>query len=286
MVVYSYDADAVPDDADDKDLEWPVTEIRPLERDGSLAPHGQAGGLPDHRPRRIMIINPNTTVAMTEALVKAASLVVTPGTTLVAGTPKIGVESVESQSDEVWASAGVVDLVIAGEQEGIDAYVIACFGDTGLAAAKELASGPVVGMTEAALSTAAVVAHRFCVVTMPRRTRVQSDRVIDYLGLGARCTVRAIDQPVATVHRGADHLLDQLAAEANAALTEDGAEAIVLGCAGLGGLVDELQKRLQVPVIDGVNAALTMAEGLLRQGLTTSRRSTFARPERNGPSPR
>ncbi|MCW2529862.1 MAG: Hydantoin racemase [Pseudonocardiales bacterium] len=233
--------------------------------------------------RKIMVVNPNTTEAMTHAIVAAARRIAGPNTVISGGTPSHGVASVESNIDEIWAGVGVAELVTAGELESVDAYVIACFGDTGLAAAKELAAGPVVGMTEAALTTAALIAHRFTIVTLPRRTRSQSERVVRYLGLDGRCTLRAVEEPVAALHEGSMHLLEIIAQEALTALTDDHAEAIVLGCAGLADLVAPLQERLGVPVIDGVAAAVTMAEGLLAQGLTTSRRSTYATPDRIKP---
>lgn len=235
--------------------------------------------------RRIMIVNPNTTVSMTESVVAAARRVTTAGTEIVGGTPARGVASIESHVDEAWGSLGVLEQVLLGEQSDVDAYVIACFGDTGAPAARELAAGPVVGMTEAALFTAAVIAHRFSIVTMPRRTMEQSDRVVRAVGLGHRCTVRAVDEPVAGVAHGSAHLLEVFAAEGRRALEQDAAEAIILGCAGLTDLVAPLQEALGVPVIDGVLAAVTMAEGLLAQGLSTSRASTFAAPERLGPRP-
>jgi allantoin racemase len=194
-----------------------------------------------------------------------------------------GVESVESNTDEVWGALAVLEQVRAGEATGVDGYVIACFGDTGLPAAKETARGPVVGMTEAALFTAALLAVRFSVVTLPPRTREQSHRVLRETGLAHRATVRAIEQPVAEVHGGSLHLLDAVTAEAADALTADGAEAIVLGCAGLADLVGPLTERLGVPVVEGVAAAVTMVDGLLAQRLSTSRVATYAPPDRLGP---
>ncbi len=233
--------------------------------------------------RRIMIVNPNTTASMTEAVVAAAREVAAPGTELVGATASRGMASIESHVDEAWGSLGVLDQVLIGERNGIDAYVIACFGDTGVPGAREAARGPVVGMTEAAIFSAALIAHRFSIVTMPRRTMEQSDRVVRAVGLGHRCTVRAVDEPVAGVAHGSTHLLDVFAAQGRRAIEEDTAEAIILGCAGLTDLVAPLQAALGIPVIDGVLAAVTMAEGLLAQGLTTSRANTFALPERLGP---
>jgi allantoin racemase len=234
--------------------------------------------------RQIMVINPNTSAEMTDAVVRAAQRVAAPGTTITGGTPSRGVSEIESHVDEVWGAAGVIEQVLAGERAGASGYVIACFGDTGVPAAREIAAGPVAGMTEAALMTAALIAHRFAIVTMPRRTIEQSDRVVRTVGLAHRCAVHAVDVPVSQVTGGSTHLLDLFVAEGRRALDGFGAEAIVLGCAGLTGLVDPLGEALGVPVIDGVLAAVTMVEGLLAQGLTTSRASTFAAPLRLGPS--
>ncbi|ADP81634.1 Hydantoin racemase [Pseudofrankia inefficax] len=232
-----------------------------------------------------MIVNPNTTASMTRTVLAGAEAVAGPSTRLVGSTAARGVESVESNTDEVWGALAVLEQVRTGETTGVDGYVIACFGDTGLPAAKETARGPVVGMTEAALFTAALLAARFSVVTLPPRTREQSHRVLRETGLAHRATVRAIEEPVAEVHGGSLHLLDAVAGEAAAALAADGAEAIVLGCAGLADLVGPLTERLGVPVVEGVAAAVTLVEGLLAQRLSTSRVATYAPPERLGPVP-
>ncbi len=233
--------------------------------------------------RTIAIINPNTMESMTRLVVAGARGATGPGIRLVGSTAARGVASVESATDEVWGALAVLEQVQAAEQAGIDGhavdgYVIACFGDTGVPVAKETARGPVVGMTEAALFTAATIAARFTVITLPPRTREQSHRVLRETGLAHRCTVRAIDEPVAEVHDGSLHLLEAVVAEARKAIAEDAAEALVLGCAGLSDLVEPLTKALEIPVVEGVAAAVTMVQGLLAQGLSTSRASTYAAP--------
>ena len=139
-----------------------------------------------------MVVNPNTTASMTAAVVAGARAVAGPGTEVVGATPSRGVASVESHVDELWGAVGVLEAVLNGERTGVDGYVIACFGDTGLLGAREAATGPVVGMTEAALYTAAMIAHRFSIITMPLRTMEQAERVVRAVGLGHRCTVRAV----------------------------------------------------------------------------------------------
>lgn len=232
-----------------------------------------------NRGQRIAVVNPNTTESMTIAVLASASAVTRLSTELVGITARHGVSTVESHTDEVTAALGVLDAVERAEatDRPPDAYVIACFGDTGLPAAREAAAGPVVGMTEAALATATLVAHRFTVITMPRRTLEQSDRVVRALGLEHRCTVRAIDEPVSEVADGARHLLEAFVKEGRRAKMHEASEAIILGCAGLADLVVPLGERLGIPVVEGVAAAVVLAEGLVAQGLSTSRAGTWAR---------
>jgi allantoin racemase len=230
---------------------------------------------------QIRIINLNTTAGFTEADRRSGAAVAAVGTTVVAVNPRAGAPSIECHVDEAVATLGVVEAVRAGEAEGADGYVIACFGDTGIAAARELASGPVVGMTEAALFAAALVADTFSIVTLPARTRIHARRVVRSLGLDAagRClSIRAIDVPVLYGEDEEQAVAAAILGQGRDAISEDGAEAIILGCAGIGHLVPHLEAALSVPVIDGVAVAVTMAEGLVRCGLRTSKRSSYALP--------
>src|SRR5580658_3499831 len=104
---------------------------------------------------KIKIINPNTTAAFTERSLALGRAVAASGTTVLAGQPAQGTPSVECHVEEAIATLGIVEQVLEGERAGVDGYVIACFGDTGIDAAREAAAGPVVGMTEAALYAAA-----------------------------------------------------------------------------------------------------------------------------------
>ena len=230
---------------------------------------------------RIHIVNPNTTAAFTEADRKAGAAVASPGTEITASEPTEGTPSVESHFDEAVATIGVIEEIQRREAEGVDAFVIACFGDTGLAAAREVASVPVVGMTEAALFAAALVADTFSIVTLPRRTRIHSHRVVASLGLGlaGRCLpIRAVDVPVLYDESEEDAVAKAILSQGHLAIDEEDAEAIVLGCAGIGHLAGPLSQALGVPVIDGVAAGVGMAEMLVRCGLRTAKRSSYAAP--------
>lgn len=227
---------------------------------------------------RIAIVNANSTTIFTERLTAEARLVAAASTQIV-GMTADGPASVESHVEEALAAVGVIARVRQGEQDGIDAYVIACFGDTGVMAAREVARGPVVGMTEAALFTACLLAARFSIVTLPPRTIVHARRVVHEYGLETRVAgIRAIAAEVADAAADESALFAPMLEESRHALADDRAEAIVLGCAGIAGLVRPLSETLGVPVIDGVAAGVKMAEGLVGQSLRTSKLSSFASP--------
>lgn len=227
---------------------------------------------------KICIINPNTTAAFSERLLQSARAIAAAGTEVIAVQPHVGAASIESHAEEALGALGVMQVVAEGERNGVDAYVIACFGDTGLHQAREIARGPVVGMTEASLQAASLVAHRFSVVTLPPRTRAHSLRVLQETGLTHRCTVRAVEVPVLDLADEVAASAPIIEAEARRAIAQDHAEAIILGCAGLSDLVAPLSRALAVPVIDGVMIGLKFAEGLVAAGLSTSKHATYAPP--------
>lgn len=227
---------------------------------------------------KILLINPNTTASMTQAIAHAARAVAAPGTEIVAAQPSFGPASIECHYDEAFAAAGVAEQVRLGGAAA-DAVVIACFGDPGLDAAREATSAPVLGIAEAAFHAASFLATRFSVVTTLTRTCVIAERLVQRYGFEAQCAgVHGTDIPVLDLEEAGDALVGQIEEAARAALARDRSGAIVLGCAGMAPLCSELSKRLGVPVIDGVAAAVKFAEALGALGLRTSRRGDYAPP--------
>ena len=225
------------------------------------------------------IVNPNTTAAMTATIAKAAAAAARPDTRIHAVESAFGPPSIEGAYDDAFAVPGLLARIREGEAEGAAAHVIACFDDTGLDAARALADAPVVGIGEAGFHLATFVAHRFAVVTtLSRSVPVIENNLLRY-GLDRRCArVRATDVPVLALDDPASGARAKIAAEISRALEHDGAEAIVLGCAGMADLAASLAAEFGVPVIDGVAAAVVLAEGMAALGLKTSKRSGFARP--------
>lgn len=231
---------------------------------------------------KIQIVNPNTSAAMTAKLAAAAGQVAAPGTELLVQHSPSGPASIESGFDEALAVPGLLQAIAAGAQAGAQGHVIACFGDPGLAAARELAAGPVIGIAEAAMHAATLLAPAFSVVTTLQRTVAMSERLAVQYGFARQCRrVRATGIPVLALEHAARDaaLYRRIADECERALEEDGSGAIVLGCAGMADLCGRLAATLQVPVIDGVSVAVKLVEALLGAGLATSKRGDYALPQ-------
>ena len=225
---------------------------------------------------RIQVINPNTCQGMTDKIASAAQQVALADTHIIASSPKHGPASIESAFDDVIASAALMDEIAAGVEQQVDAHIIACFGDPALDAARELATAPVIGIAEAAFHMATLVSHRFSVVTTMSSTINTAHSLLHKYGFEDHCVnVRATDIPVLTLEQISDEIYHTLLAECRQALLVDKAEAIVLGCAGMADIAARLQQDLQIPVIDGVTAAVKLAESLVQLGLKTSKIGSY-----------
>jgi allantoin racemase len=227
---------------------------------------------------RIRIVNPNTTAAMTETIAKAARDAAGAATEIEAVTSTMGPVSIEGYYDEAMCLPGLLKEIRRAEDEGADAHIIACFDDTGLDAARQLAGAPVVGIGEAAYHAATLIAHRFSVVTTLSRSIPALQHNLLKYGFERRARVRAAEVPVLALEDETSDARARIDAEIARALAEDRAEAIVLGCAGMAKLARELTARHGCPVIDGVGAAVKLAEMLVALGLKTSKRGGYETP--------
>ena len=227
----------------------------------------------------IHLVNPNTTASMTAKAADVARSVAAAGTVIRADQPADGPVSIEGPYDAAFAVPGMLGRIREAIEAGADAHVIACFDDTGLDAARALSARPVIGIGEAAFHVATLVAERFSVVTTLSRSIATIEANLARYGLSARCArVRAAEVPVLALEEEGSQACDRSSAEIARAMAEDRAEAIVLGCAGMTDLARRLQAIHGVPVVDGVAAAVTLAEGLVRLGLATSKIGSWARP--------
>ena len=227
---------------------------------------------------RIWVINPNTTQAMTDTISTCAGAVVGPEVIVTGITSANGPESIESHYDEALSVPGVLQAVQRGEQEGVDGYVIACFGDPGLDAAREVAAGPVIGIAEAAMRAASHLGTGFSIVTTLPRTIGQSAHLTERYGMQRFCRgIHACEIPV--LELDTDPNARKIIAEAcREAIEVDRSDAVVLGCAGMADMCGDLSAELGVPVVDGVTAATLTVQSLVTMGLRTSKRGEYATP--------
>ena len=227
---------------------------------------------------RILIVNPNTTASMTAKIGAAARAAASPGTEVTAVNPAMGPESIEGYYDEAFSVPGLLEEIRRGEERGCDGYVIACFDDTGLDAARTLAHGPVVGICEAAMHVATMLGGRFSVVTTLQRSVQALEALGRRYGVADRCRVRAAEVPVLALEDPASGAVTKVEREIGRAMRDDGAECVILGCAGMADLAADLTRRLGLPVIDGVAAATRLVEALVGLGLRTSKAGGYAAP--------
>lgn len=227
---------------------------------------------------RILVANVNTTTSMTDSIVGQARSVASPGTEIIGITPRFGAESCEGNFESYLAAVAVMDA-IANYPEPFDAVIQAGYGEHGREGLQELLDVPVVDITEAAASTAMFLGYKYSVVTtLDRAVPLIEDR-LKLAGLDARCaSVRASGLAVLELEQDPGRAVESIVREAELAVTQDRAEVIVLGCGGMAGLNESVKERTGVPVVDGVAAAVTIAESLVRLGLSTSKVRTYAPP--------
>ncbi|MCJ2072904.1 aspartate/glutamate racemase family protein [Methylobacterium sp. J-030] len=227
---------------------------------------------------RLLLINPNTSAAMTARMERAAAATLAPDVALTALTAARGLPYIASRAEAQLAGSAVLET-LAEHQAGFDAAVIAAFGDPGLIAARELFNLPVVGMAEAAMLTACLLGQHFGIVTFSGTLLPWYEDAVALSGLSARCAcVRAVEAAFRSVSEVQHELEAEIVALANRAVTEDGADAVILAGAPLTGLAARIADAVPVPLVDPLAAALGQAQALVRLGARSPRAGRFARP--------
>lgn len=233
---------------------------------------------------RITLLNPNSSRAMTAKIADAAREVAGPDVEIVAVCAEDGPDAVESHTDEAHAAVAVVRMIERDLADGGSAaYVIACFGDPGLDAARELVDVPVVGIAEAAMHVASISGRHFGVVTTLSRTLGRAHDLVARYGMSPACvSMTAAGVAVLDLEDTSAESFETIAALCSAAVDLHGADSIVLGCAGMTDLCQALTDRVGVPVVDGVGAAVGLCAAMVRMSVGTSKRDEYALPPRHG----
>jgi allantoin racemase len=226
----------------------------------------------------ILLINPNTTASITDLVLKTAKRFARPDTKLRALTGAFGPRYIASRAAYAIAGHAALDA-LANDKLAKDAVVLACFGDPGLAALKEVSPVPVVGMADASILQACALGNRFSIVTGGERWKSMLEEFVASHGLSSRlASVRTVTPTGADIARNPKAAMALLAKGCTACVREDGADVVILGGAGLAGLATKLKTMVDAPLLDGVACAISMAEGLARQKPVKATSGALARP--------
>jgi len=230
---------------------------------------------------RIMVINPNSSPEMTKQIERVLLGIKRPETLLTVVRVEDAPPAIETDVDAAQAVPGVLRLVRKANEEGYDVVIIACFSDPGLGAAREISKILVLGIQETSLHIAGMLGHRFTILTpLPHRVP-KKERDVRGLGLGeALASVRALGLTVTETEAEPERTKARILDVARAAVEEDGAEVLVLGCAGMAGYASEIEKKLGIVVIDPVTVTFKVAEGLAEMGLRHSKRALYRMPSK------
>jgi allantoin racemase len=228
---------------------------------------------------RIIAVNVNTSESMTRAIGESARRYASPGTEVEALQPFFGAEAVDCAFESYLSAVAVMDRVVA-YAEPYDAVVLAGFGEHGRDGLQELIEQPVIEICEASAHVAMMIGRTYSVVTTLQRSVPAIEDRLALAGLDARCaSVRASGMSTLEVDSEPAAAVRAVVEEARRAVEADHAEVICLGCAGMAGLEEAITTELGVPVIDGVGAAVRLAEAVVGLGLRTSKVSTYAQPD-------
>lgn len=214
----------------------------------------------------ILVINPNSTEAVTRAMDEACEALRIPGGPAIeCATLKEGPPGIETQRD-VESVVGPLIRMVSEREKDHGAFVIACFSDPGIHAVRELTKKPVLGIAECGILTALTLGQKFGVIAILQKSIARHLRYIGALGLTGRL---AGELPLGL---GVTELSDEKKTfgrmvETGGKLRDDhGADVLVMGCAGMALYRKRLEDALGIPVVEPTQAAVAMAIGRVRLG--------------------
>ncbi|EST11192.1 aspartate/glutamate racemase family protein [Sporolactobacillus laevolacticus] len=226
--------------------------------------------------KKLLVINPNTSEDMTASIHEVITGVL-PHVDVRVVRPTTGPESLESFYDYQIAAYELIKMV-QKDQQTYDGILIACFGDPGLYALKEICSCPVIGIAEASFSAALLLGKKFVVITALQKAVPMMEDLIDQYGLEKRCaTVRAINLDVLAIEQDRGSKYARFI-EVGRSCVADGAEVLILGCASMTGLKEKMEDSLHIPVIDPVVTGIKMLKMIVDTGLNTSKAGLYQEP--------
>ena len=231
---------------------------------------------------KIFVINPNTSKSMTEHIFRELERIKRIDTEIKVQCNRKGPETIDSEYHEVMTIPYTLELVKKANVEGFDAVIIAAFPDPGIIAAREISNIPIFGIEEVSLHIAAMLGAKFTVLTTLQQ-RVPSKRAHVYIRslVNYLASVRSLGQSTAENDADPERTKKRVIEVGKKAIEEDGAEVLILGCAGMAGYSNEIEAQLGVPVIDPTTVTFKIVEAMVDLGLKHSKIGLFAKPPDN-----
>lgn len=227
---------------------------------------------------KLLIVNPNISQSVSDLIEAEARRVASVDVHIDVLTAPFGVAYIETRVEAAIGAYAVLNL-LAEHHAGYDAAVVAAFGDPGLQAAREMLPIPVVGLTEGALMSAAMLGGRFSIVAISKRIRAWYQETVDLHGLSGRlASIRCLEESLSDIGTVQTDKAEQLLSLCEAAVRQDGADVIIIAGAPLAGLARSVADRIPVPVVDGVASAVRHAETLVALSPRPARSGSFAPP--------
>ncbi len=227
---------------------------------------------------RLLVVNPNTSREMTHTIrVSAEAAASAIDVEVDAVCPANGPQSIEGRFDEIVSAYWTLDRVMQ-MVDRYDGVVVACYGPhAAIEGIREATEVPTMGIMEASVLYALPLGARFGIVTTSPRWQPLLEEGLKLLGVESRCaSVRSSGLAVLDLDRlPREEVCARLADEARAAVEQDGAEVVLLGCAGMAGLQEAVASAVRVPVVDSVWAGVTLVGALARAGARTSKHNLY-----------
>lgn len=228
---------------------------------------------------RIFVVNPNTSESMTDHIRRELERIKRPDTELKVVCSEYGPVSIESAYDEALAQPATLERVRQANEEGYDAVILACFSDPGLDAAKEISDIPVIGIEESTMHIAAMLGHKFSITTAFRSRVPTRELHVRERGLeSSYASTLVLGMSVLEMDAEPERAKARILEVAREAVEGEGAEVIILGCAGLAGYAEDIERELGVVVLDPTSVALKITEAIVDLGVRHSKIAHFAKP--------
>jgi allantoin racemase len=222
--------------------------------------------------RKILVINPNTSIGMTEDIKASAEKCKLADTSIDYVNPPVGPRVIETYLDESLVAVEILKIIMA-KKEQYDAFIIACGDDPALFAARELTDKPVLAIGQTPMLLAPMLGRKFSIIGHWSGDKPRSeDKVAKYKLTDHLASIVTLRDPALKLQaEGLESKMERMVALGRKAIEEDGAEVLIFVGAAFAGMQAELSKRLGVPVLEGISCAVKVAENFIDLGLKTTR---------------